>query len=421
MKTRYLTNAKISILLFVALFTTFTFISMTKQCFSSAMAFIVQEGIMTKSQTGTIVAVFYLVYGFLQFVGGVLTDKWHPERFLTFGFLGAGLCNLAVYFNQNYAFVLVMWVLNACSQFAVWPAVFKMISSMLKESQRTNALFVITFANALGTVANYAVAAVIPFWQLNLLISGVGLIVFAILWEVTFHFVRPHLIEEEIEAPTKPIHTHYHDDQEDFHIIPLLLSSGVVLMLLVILVRSIFDNGLKTLVSTMIFESYPGEVSPSLATALTIIVLICGTVGPILARQFYPHLIKNEVTAMLLLFGLTLPFAALLLLLGKVNYILMVVIFCVIVLFMSAASLFTSYISARFNKWGKSGTLAGCFNALTSLGIVVSNFVFTRVTEHFNDWGVTIRIWLVMLVVSCVLLCIILPMWKRFLRTKYYH
>ena len=60
---------------------------------------------MTKSQTGTIVAVFYLVYGCLQFLGGVLTDKWHPERFITFGFIGAGLCNLAVYFNQNYVFM----------------------------------------------------------------------------------------------------------------------------------------------------------------------------------------------------------------------------------------------------------------------------------------------------------------------------
>ena len=165
-KTRYLNSAKASILLFAALLSTFTFISMTKQCFSSAMAFIVEEGIMTKSQTGTIVAVFYLIYGILQLVGGILTDKWHPERFITFGFLGAGLCNLAVYINQvhtvidnNFAFVLVIWVLNACSQFAVWPAVFKMISGMLKEEHRSIALFLISFANSLGTVINYAVAA----------------------------------------------------------------------------------------------------------------------------------------------------------------------------------------------------------------------------------------------------------------------
>ena len=219
-KIRYFKSARASILLFIGLLSTFSFISMTKQCFSSAMAFIVEEGLMTKSQTGTIVAVFYLVYGFLQVVGGVLTDKWKPERFITFGFIGAGLCNLAVYFNQNYAFVLVMWVLNACSQFAVWPAVFKMISSMLKKEHRTNALFLITFANPLGTVANYAVAALIPRWQMNLMISAIGLLSLAVIWEILFRSIRPQLIEEEIEPPTTPLHTHYHEDQEHFHILP---------------------------------------------------------------------------------------------------------------------------------------------------------------------------------------------------------
>lgn len=419
LKIRYFKNTKASILLFAALLTTFSFISMTKQCFSSAMAFIVEEGLMTKSQTGTIVAVFYLVYGFLQVVGGLLVDKWKPEYFVTFGFLGAGLCNLAVYFNQSYIFVLVMWVLNACSQFAVWPAVFKMISSMLKDSHRTNALFWITFANPLGTVANYAVAALIPYWELNLLISAVGLLVLAVLWEITFRCLRPQLIEEEIEPPARPIHTHYHEDQEHPHILPLLFSSGVAFLLIVVLVRSIFDNGLKTLVSTMINESYD-NVTPALATALTIIILICGTVGPILSRRLYPHYLKDEVAAMILLFVLTLPFAALLLLLGKVHYVWIVVFLCMIVLFMSAASLFTSFISARFNKWGKSGTLAGAFNALTSLGIVVSNFVFTRVAERFN-WTVTIEVWLAMLVGSILLLIVIARMWKRFLKNQYYH
>ena len=408
-------------MLFAALFSSFTFISMTKQCFSSAMAFIVEEGLMTKSQTGTIVAVFYLVYGCLQFLGGVLTDKWHPERFITFGFIGAGLCNLAVYFNQSYGFVLVMWVLNACSQFAVWPAVFKMISSMLKKEHRTNALFAITFANPGGTVINYAVAALIPRWQYNLLISAIGLFAFAFIWEIVTHGIKPLLQEEEIEVAEKPTpkHTHFHHEQDDIHILSLMFSSGVVLLLLVILVRSIFDNGLKTLIATIINESY-STVTPAISTALTIIILIMGTVGPVLARRLYPHYIKNELTALIAFFLLALPFAALLLLLGRAHYVAIVIFTSLVVLMTSAAALFTSYISARFNKWGKSGTVAGAFNAMTSLGIVVSNFVFTRVAERFN-WIVTIEIWIVMLVISIILLFIIAKMWKRFLQTKYYH
>lgn len=427
MKTRYLTNAKLSILLCVTLLSSYTFISMTKQCFSSAMTFIKAEGIMTASQVGTIVAVFYLVYGILQLVGGILTDKWKPERFLTFGYLGAGLCNLAIYLNQiyhfasnNFAFILVVWVLNAFSQFAVWPAIFKMCSGMLKEEHRGTALFLVSFGNSLGTVINYAVAAIIPHWTVNFLISGAGLVGFAIFWEIFMIGVRPQLVEKEIEIPKTPVHTHYHEGQKDVHVVALLASSGMLLFLIVLLTRSIFDNGLKSLVATMINDNYPDTAPPSIATALSIIILVLGALGPVLARVIYPRIAKNELTATLLLFALGTPFGALLLLTGKVHYFWIVAFLSLLTVCMNALGLLTNYIAARFNKWGKSATLAGAMNMMASLGIVTSNFVFTRVVERFG-WRITIWIWVILLLCANVLIWIITPMWKRFLKTQYYH
>ena len=43
--------------------------------FTSAMAIIVEEGSMTKSQTGLINAMFWLVYAPFQVVGGLAVDK----------------------------------------------------------------------------------------------------------------------------------------------------------------------------------------------------------------------------------------------------------------------------------------------------------------------------------------------------------
>ena len=418
-KTRYLSNAKASILLFVAVLSTFTFISMTKQCFSSAMAFIVDEGIMTRSQTGTIVAIFYLFYGVLQLVGGIITDKHNPERFLTFGFIGAGLCNLAVYFNQTFSFVVVIWVLNAFSQFAVWPAVFKICASMLKEEHRPQALFLISYANSLGIVINYAVAALIPHWKLNFLISAIGLLGFALVWEIVVHCIHPFIEEAEVELPDTPVHTHYHDKQKDTHFLALLITSGMLLFLVVLLTRAIFDNGLKTLVATMINDNY-SNVTPAVATALSIIILVMGALGPTLGHLIYPHFIKNEVTSTILLFAAGTPFGVLLLLTGKVDYWWIVIFLSFLVLMMNATALFTNYIAARFNKWGKSATLAGAFNMMAALGIVVSNFVFTRIVDNFG-WMATIWVWVVLLVLSNILLWVIAPMWKRFLRTQYYH
>ena len=427
MKTRYLTNARASIVLFAALFTTFSFISMTKQCFSSAMAFIKADalyGEATATRVGAIVAVFYLVYGVLQTVGGIVTDKWKPEHFITFGFVGAGICNLLVYyFYANYTAVLIIWVLNGISQFAVWPATFKLISGTLKQEQRATAIFLICLATPIGTVVNYAVAALIPRWQYNFLLSAIGLLVLGVAWEIVIRCVRPYFIVEEVEAPDVPEHTHYHEEQPHIPTLALLFFSGMIFFLAVNLIRAVFDNGLKTLVAYMIDDAY-SDISTKISTALSIIILVFGSLGAFLGRLIYPHLIKNEIHAVMLMFVPCVPLVCGMLLIGRIHYWAIVVLLSLLVLLMNSCGLFGSYMTARFNKWGKSATVAGVMNTMSSLGIVVSNFVFPRVHEHFEgtgNWTICIRIWIGLLVFAILLLLVIAPMWKRFLRDKYYH
>ena len=62
MQTKATSGIRASIALLISMVTAYTFIYLTKNCFSSAMVFIVEEGILTKFETGTINAVFYAVY-----------------------------------------------------------------------------------------------------------------------------------------------------------------------------------------------------------------------------------------------------------------------------------------------------------------------------------------------------------------------
>ena len=125
MKIRTLNSRKASIIVLLSLMISYTFLCMTRNCFSSAMVFIVDEGLLTKFQTGVISALFYVAYSIMQIFGGVITDKFSPERFITVGLLGAALSNTVIYFNQNYIVMLIAWSFNAAMQFGVCPAVFK--------------------------------------------------------------------------------------------------------------------------------------------------------------------------------------------------------------------------------------------------------------------------------------------------------
>ena len=111
----------------------FSIISMTKNCFGSALAAIVSEGIMKKSQTGLISAAFYMAYGPLQPVGGILADKFNPKKLVSLGVAGAAIANTVIFFNHNYYVMLCAWFLNGVSQLALYPGLFKPI--MLRNSR----------------------------------------------------------------------------------------------------------------------------------------------------------------------------------------------------------------------------------------------------------------------------------------------
>lgn len=158
----------------------YALVYMTKNCFNGALAAIVEDGVLTKSQTGLITALFYIVYTPLQIVGGIVVDKFSPELMIKIGLVGGAVANAVIFFNHNYYVMLIAWTLNAVVQFALWPATYKIISSQLCRSDRTYMIFLITLATSLGLVFSYAVAAILPSWEYNFVFSAIVLLVLAI-------------------------------------------------------------------------------------------------------------------------------------------------------------------------------------------------------------------------------------------------
>lgn len=120
MKTqKYLESKSLSLFLFLFLFLMYAVVYMTKSMFSSAMAVIVEEGVMTKSQTGLINAVFWFVYALFQVVGGFAADRYSPYKLIMTGILGAVISNTIIYFNQSYSVIMTVWIFNAVAQFGL--------------------------------------------------------------------------------------------------------------------------------------------------------------------------------------------------------------------------------------------------------------------------------------------------------------
>ena len=270
-------NKRVSRLFFVFLWLMYAVVYMTKNCFSGALAKIVEQGALTLTQAGIINAVFYFVYAPLQVVGGIFADKYSPEKLIAVGLLGSAVSNIVIYFNQSFTVMLISWIFNAIIQFALWPSVFKILSSQLVRSDRSKMVFFMSFAMSGGLVFAYLVAAFVERWQDNFLISSISLTVLAILLIAICKRLDPLLKKdkaEQIKTDELPRATKTTAKR-------VFVGSGFLMMLIAMFFCSMVESSVKNYSATMIFQSYE-SISPTVANLLGVLIIIAGILGILL-------------------------------------------------------------------------------------------------------------------------------------------
>lgn len=407
---KHLVDKRKSLALFAVVFILYSLVYMTKNCYSAAMASIVEQGIMTKSQTGTIAAAFYLIYAPFQVIGGIAADKFSPHKLILLGIAGGGVCNLLVYFlSENYIAMLIIWSFNAAIQFGVWPSVFKIMVSELAPEHRTRGVYFINFSVTAGLMLSYVTASFIDKWQNNFLFSTFILFALFAIFFIFYRSVSKSMVDASPEEK-KTIVTHKKTGRELFF---LVLKSGVPILLIVYVIQSVLHIGLKALAPVMLLESYD-EITAQSANLLNVIIIIAAPVGlligglPIFKKFSYP-------TVIAMLFGISIPLVFVMTFIGEANLFVILVAFVFISLAMSATTTYFSYCSKTFEKYGMGGVLSGMFNCMSSLGLVLANYVFMKVAESFG-WEITTKVWFIMVIFAFLLVLVALKLWGKFMR-----
>ncbi len=406
----HLENKKESRHFFWFLWIMYSIVYMTKNCFSSALAPIVAEGILTKSQTGLITAAFYIVYTPLQIVGGIAADRYSPEKLILTGLIGGAVSNLVIFLNQNYYVMLIAWVFNAIIQFGLWPAVFKIYSSQLCRSDRPKMVFYMSFSSTGGMLLGYLVAGFLPNWRYNFIMSSAVLVILAVILYIFCKHLDRFMKRDYTSA----------DDPAKIDAQPLKMStvkmflvSGFYVMLPVVIIRQLVANSIKNFAPTMLMESYV-SVSPSIGNLLNAFILAAGLIGTLLIKKlYYPKFIKNELLAYLPVALLALPFLIVIKFIGKADLMWVVISMCLVSALLTAVVLLQSHFNMRYARFGKSGTAAGVSNAAASLGVVIQNYAFLSIADDFG-WQSVVNIMIVMVAVLPVFLFLGFILWKKF-------
>ena len=413
MNKRYLSDHRTSVWLFVFIWAMYAVVYMTKNCYTAAMAGIVANGIMTKSQTGLIAACFYLSYAPFQVVGGKLADKYPPENLVLIGLAGAAISNLLIYFCQNYIFMIIVWSFNGAIQFGIWPGVFKIVSSQLEKSYRKKAIFLTSLSSTCGLALAFITAAFIKDWKNNFLLSGILLLFFTIAMAVIYYFVNRNasFVEEEpIVQPSsnvqlKPVTTK-----------KILFSAGLIFLLIPFVITDIVSLGIKNFAPTMLMESYE-TVSPMIGNFLNVFLIFAGVLGTFLVKFIYPRFVKDELSGLRNVGFISLPLIALCIWVGSkfVSVPVTVISLCIVSACSAIMATLRSYYSASFAPYGKNGEVAGIVNACSSLGVVVQTYGLSMVADAYN-WSTVFSVITVLWVVFLVVTSLVLPLWKKFRR-----
>ncbi len=410
MKQKYLDSKKLSIVLFLFMFCLYIIVYMTKNMFSSAMAMIVEEDVMTKSQTGLITAAFWFVYAPFQVVGGFAADKYSPYKLIIIGLIGIVLCNLIIYFNQSYMVILLAWAFNGVLQFGLWPGVFKIVSTQTAPEIRGKAVFWLLLSTNIGLGLSMIVASFVKKWQDNFIFSAIGAFIILVLFIVVYYILEKNMAEKEPlmqdreSAPKK----------EKTLMMPLMVVSGLTVMLVICLLRTSIDNGIKMMTPVMLMESYD-NLPAAIATRLSTLLIVFSVVGTFTSGFVKGHITGNEAKAQIILFGISIPLLTVTFFIGQIHYIwILLALSLVVSLVHGAAPFCQSFASIRYDRYGRIGTVSGLLNATASVGNVLASYVFAKMAEYM-PWNRIILFW-ILIIALCEILCIgVLKRWTRFI------
>ena len=397
-----------SALVFLALWMSYTLICMGKNAYSAAMAAMLSEGMLTKANSGLVNAGFYLTYGVAQILGIRLIERISPFRLITLTLAANAVFSALMGLASGFVPLLILWSLNGLAQFAMWPALLRVTTEYLHPEHQKRAMNAIAFCYCGGMVANYLLAALVlkvARWPVLFFVNAALGVLLLFVWLAASRF------EGELENLPRPNPQTPEVQGEAHRLLPLLLGSGVVLLLLPGLLRSALDLGIKTWMPTMLIELY--GVSLSNANLLVTLLVFVNLAAVPLIAWLYPRRVGNTVTLLTAAFFIGLPATALLLCSGLSVGIVIALLTVITTMTYAGNQLIQIYVPPEFGLYRRTGSIASILNACASFGVLVGNYVFGLLAEHFG-WSGTILSWVGMFTVCTLLCALAIPIWRKF-------
>ncbi len=414
---------RLNVLVIVASFTLYAFMSFTRNAYGAALPGIIKDNVFTKLDAGNITSAFYITYTLSQIIGSYFTDKISPFTIISIGAIITILANFIMSVYSTFAVIFIARAITGIAQFGVWPALLKIITQYIGSNYRKKTRKIMPLGLNCGNLISYLVSWIVldylGTWKDMFVVSYASLTIVYLLFLAVILYTnkRAKVFEPEIIKEPKLNENPTVKEKKSKGNLKLIISSGVIILFLTAVLSNI-GSGIGTWYTTMLMESY-NSITPGVSNLLAIITVFANMLSIFLVIAIYPRFIKNEMLVMALAFLVSTPFKLVLLFIGNIPALIIVVSYTIsgTIKYMTHQFLVVE-IPAKFAKYNKAGMVAGLINAFSCLGSALTGTIYGALAQNFG-WIVTIIFSAAMVTICVILSFIQMPIWKKFVNKNH--
>ncbi len=414
---RILLDKRASLCLLVVCFITYSLLGFTRSAYTAAIAGIVNDGVFTKLDAGTINSSFYITYSLAQIVGSYFVDKISPFKVITIGLVGTVAANVVMSLSASFWVIFLARAVCGIAQFGIWPALLRIVSDYVCPDYKRRAMYIMPLGITVGTILSFFVASLLldhGGWQSLFVVSYASLLVIGVFYLAAVLYARKKETEKPVEVTAKTDPAEAATAPTGTSNLRLILISGGVFILIASFCKSMVSAGISSWMPTMIMECY--DTSPGFSSILTSIANFSNFVAIGWVVLVYPRLIKNRMVATGFFFALALPLLCVLLFIGQIPLALVVILIMFVNMFKNAIhQFFTVEIPVAYTPYNKSGMMAGIINVFACVGSMIAGTVYGYTADTFG-WSATILLWAALTLVGLLACLAALPAWKKFVK-----
>lgn len=381
-----------------------------KMSFSAATVGLIEEGVLTKTETGIISGIFWIVYALGQIVGALVVNKISPYLMIEIGIVGSAATNILMACSENFRVLLCIWCMSGASQFGLWSGLLKLTSTEVSEKHRPVLIGFLAYSYSIGSIISYFLtAAILTVWSWKYIFIFCGVICGLALPGIVYSQMKASpILEKEIEQEMKGV-------QKKSKITwKLIWDRGLVFFALLMCLKTIVESGIGTWMPTILFEVY--GVSSSYSSLLSVGRLVIALLGVALGAIVYGCAKADELHSLIIIMVPMIPIMFLLNNLSQVNVSSTIVLLFAAALLLSGTTPRMSLnYPARYRDIGLTANIGAIMNCMSTAGMSIATYGGGYIADAFG-WNAVIRIWTIFVILFLVIAVGIIPLWNRFKR-----